>query len=76
MQSECVRLDCRMLRGNLVLFLALLLMGGTLSSGESEAGRGTGIEGVVSFSPTRAGPVEAGNDHSGCNDHTKQIELS
>jgi hypothetical protein len=46
-----------MLRGNFALFLALLLMSGTLSSGESEAGRGTGIEGVVTVSPIRPGPI-------------------
>ncbi len=47
-----------MLRGNFALFLALLLMSGTLSSGESEAGRGTGIEGVVTVSPIRPGPIK------------------
>ena len=51
-----------MLRGNFALFLALLLMSGTLSSGESEAGRGTGIEGVVTFSPIRPGPIKKGSE--------------
>jgi hypothetical protein len=46
-----------MLRGSFALFLALLLMSGTLSSGESETGRGTGIEGVVTVSPIRPGPT-------------------
>ena len=45
-----------MLRGN--VFLALLMISRTLSSGESEAGRGsTGIEGVVTVSPIRPGPT-------------------
>jgi hypothetical protein len=51
-----------MLRGNFTLFLALLLMSGTLSSGESEADRGTGIEGVVTVSPIRPGPIKKGSD--------------
>jgi hypothetical protein len=62
MQSEYVRLDCRMFRGNFALFLALLLMNGTLSSAESEAGRGTGIEGVVTVSPIRPGPIRKGSE--------------
>jgi hypothetical protein len=62
MQSECVRLNYRMLRGNFALFLALLLMNVTLSSGESEASRGTGIEGVVLVSPIRPGPIKKGSD--------------
>ena len=51
-----------MLRGNFALFLALLLISRTLSSGESEAGRGTGIEGVVTFSPIRPGPIKKGSE--------------
>ena len=51
-----------MLRRNFALFLALLLMSGTLSSGESEAGRGTGIEGVVTVSPIRPGPIRKGSE--------------
>jgi hypothetical protein len=47
-----------MLRGNFALFLALLLMTGTLWSGESDTGRGTGIEGVVKVSPIRPGPIK------------------
>jgi hypothetical protein len=51
-----------MLRGTFALFLALLLMSETLSAGESEAGRGTGIEGVVTFSPIRPGPIKKGSE--------------
>jgi hypothetical protein len=51
-----------MLRGNLALFLALLLMSGTFSFGESEAGRGTGIEGVVTVSPIRPGPIKKASE--------------
>jgi len=53
MQSEYVRLDYHMLGGNFALFLALLLMSGTLSFAESDASRVTGIEGVVMVSPIR-----------------------
>jgi Prealbumin-like fold domain len=49
-----------MLRETLALFLALLLMNGTLSYGE--AGGGTGIEGVVMFSPIRPGPIRKGSE--------------
>ena len=62
MQSEFVGLDCRMLRGNFALFLALFLMNGTLSSAESDAIRGTGIEGVVKVSPIRPGPIKKGSE--------------
>jgi hypothetical protein len=48
-----------MSRGNFALFLALLLMNVTLSSGESE---GSGIEGVVMFSPIRPGPIKKGSE--------------
>ena len=51
-----------MLRGSYALVLAFLLMSGTLSSGESEAGRGTGIEGVVTVSPIRPGPIKKGSE--------------
>jgi hypothetical protein len=62
MQSERVKLDYRMLRGNIALFLALLLMNGTVSFGESDASRGIGIEGVVMVSPTRPGPIKKGSE--------------
>jgi len=58
MQSEYVRLDYHMLGGNFALFLALLLMSGTLSFAESDASRVTGIEGVVMVSPIRPGPTK------------------
>jgi hypothetical protein len=64
MQSEYVRINCHMLRGNFTLFLALLLMNGNLFSAESEAGRGTGIEGVVTVSPVRPGPTKKGSEVS------------
>ena len=51
-----------MFRGNLALFLALFLMNGNLSFGESEAGRGTGIEGIVTVSPIRPGPIKKGSE--------------
>jgi len=51
-----------MLRGNLALFLALLFMTGSLSYGESDASRGSGIEGVVMVSPTRPGPIKKGSE--------------
>src|SRR5881275_2178466 len=44
------------------LFLALLLTYGSVSSGQTEPDRGTGIEGVVTVSPTRPGPIRAGPD--------------
>ena len=49
-----------MLRGN--VFLALLFMTATLSSGQSEAAGGTGIEGVVMVSPIRPGPIRKGSE--------------
>jgi hypothetical protein len=51
-----------MLHGNFALLLALLLMNGTLSSGESDSSRGTGIEGVVTVSPIRPGPIRKGSE--------------
>jgi len=64
MQSECGGVDCQMLGGNLALFLALLLITGIVSYGESDAGRSTGIEGVVTVSPTRPGPITKGSEAS------------
>jgi len=51
-----------MLRGNFALLLALILMKGTLAFGESDASRGTGIEGVVTVSPIRPGPIKKGSE--------------
>ena len=44
------------------LFLALLLTYGMVSSGQMERDQVTGIEGVITVSPTRPGPIRAGSD--------------
>ena len=44
------------------LFFALLISYGSMSSGQIEPDRGTGIEGVITISPTRPGPIRAGSD--------------
>jgi len=44
------------------LFLALLFTYGSVSFGQMEPDRGTGIEGVITVSPTRPGPIRAGSD--------------
>ena len=49
-------------RRKVPLFLALLLTFGSVSSGQMEPDRGTGIEGVITVSPTRPGPIRAGSD--------------
>jgi hypothetical protein len=46
----------------LLLCLALLVTYGSMSSGQIDADRGTGIEGVITVSPTRPGPIRAGSD--------------
>jgi hypothetical protein len=51
-----------MARRKVPLFLALLLTYGSVSSGQMEPHRGTGIEGVITVSPTRPGPIRAGSD--------------
>jgi len=51
-----------MLRRTLSLFVALLLMNGSISSGETEADRTTGIEGIVTVSPIRPGPIKKGSE--------------
>jgi hypothetical protein len=51
-----------MARRKVPLFLALLLTYGSVSSGQMEADRVTGIEGVITVSPTRPGPIRAGSD--------------
>jgi hypothetical protein len=48
-----------MTRRNVGLFLALLLTFGNMSSGQIEPDRATGVEGVVTVSPTRPGPIRA-----------------
>ena len=49
-------------RRKVPLFLALLLTYGSVSFGQIEPDRGTGIEGVITVSPTRPGPIRAGSD--------------
>jgi hypothetical protein len=44
------------------LFLALLITYGGMSPGQTEAGGNSGIEGVITVSPTRPGPIRAGSD--------------
>ena len=44
------------------LFLALLLTYGSILSGQMEPDRATGIEGVVTVSPTHPGPIRAGSE--------------
>lgn len=39
--------------------LTVLIMGATFLEGQTEPGPGTGIEGVVTISPIKAGPVRA-----------------
>jgi hypothetical protein len=51
-----------MARRKVPLFLALLLTYGSVSSGQTEPDRGSGIEGVITVSPTRPGPIRAGSD--------------
>ncbi len=51
-----------MARRKVPLFLALLVIYGSVSSGQMEPDRGTGIEGVITVSPTRPGPIRAGSD--------------
>jgi hypothetical protein len=49
-------------RRKVPLLLALLVTYGSMSSGQIEPDRGTGIEGVITVSPTRPGPIRAGSD--------------
>jgi hypothetical protein len=51
-----------MLRANLALFLALLLMNGSLASAESNSSRGSGVEGIVMVSPVWPGPIKKGSE--------------
>ena len=51
-----------MARRKVPLFLALLVIYGSVSSGQMEPDRVTGIEGVITVSPTRPGPSRAGSD--------------
>ena len=51
-----------MARRKVPLFLALLLTYGSVSSGQMEPDRVTGIEGVITVSPTRPGPIRKGSE--------------
>jgi hypothetical protein len=42
------------------IILALLTMAACFSFGQTQSGSGTGIEGVITFSPTQPGPIRAG----------------
>jgi hypothetical protein len=44
------------------LFLALLLTLGSMLSGQIEPDRATGVEGMVTVSPTRPGPIRKGSE--------------
>jgi hypothetical protein len=41
------------------IILVLLVMAACFSSGQTQPGLGTGIEGVITFGPTQPGPVRA-----------------
>ena len=51
-----------MLRPSLALFLALLLMNGSLASAEPDSNRGSGVEGIVTVSPIWPGPIKKGSE--------------
>ena len=44
------------------LFLALFMVYGTMSRGQIQAERGTGLEGVITVSPIRPGPIKKGSE--------------
>ena len=41
------------------IILVLLVMAACFSSGQTQSGSGTGIEGVITFGPTQGGPIRA-----------------
>ena len=41
------------------IILVLLAVSGCFSSGQTQSGSGTGIEGVITFGPTQGGPIRA-----------------
>jgi hypothetical protein len=41
------------------IILVFLVMSGCFSSGQTQSGSGTGIEGVITFGPTQGGPIRA-----------------
>jgi hypothetical protein len=45
--------------GKLPIILLLLIMAASFSSGQTQSGSGTGIEGVITFSPSQPGPTRA-----------------
>jgi|SRR6266498_582886 len=45
--------------GKLPIILVFLVMTACFSSGQIQSGSGTGIEGVITFSPTQPGPIRA-----------------
>lgn len=51
-----------MLRANVALFLALLLMNTSLASAESDSSRSSGIEGIVMVSRIWPGPIKKGSE--------------
>jgi len=48
--------------GNVALFFALLLMNASVSFAASDPDRDTGIEGTVTVSPIRPGPIRKGSE--------------
>jgi hypothetical protein len=49
-------------RTKLRVFLALLITYGSMSFGQIQAERGTGLEGVITVSPIRPGPIRKGSE--------------
>jgi hypothetical protein len=45
--------------GKFPTILVLLVMAACFSSAQTQSGSGTGIEGVITFGPTQAGPIRA-----------------
>jgi hypothetical protein len=45
--------------GKFPIILLFLVMAASLSSGQTQSGSGTGIEGMITFSPTQPGPISA-----------------
>ena len=57
--SEAADVDCAMGFGRFPIFLGILVMAACVSAGQTPSEAGTGIEGVIAISPTKAGPVRA-----------------
>src|SRR6266496_4384822 len=45
--------------GKFPIILVFLVMAACFSSGQIQSGSGTGIEGLITFSPTQPGPIRA-----------------